>query len=123
MPCADASKARKLPCCSSRGWWPKERAYFCYTLSSLPIHIVISKLITGRKFMLVLARRSALALLAFALCATCACAQGWQHLGGAQRVEKLKDGVELTVGSAKVRINSFNDSVIRVRVATQGNFA
>ncbi len=72
--------------------------------------------------MLVLARRSALALLAFALCAVCACAQGWQHLGAVQRVEKLKEGVELIAGRAKVRITAFNDAIVRVRVAPEGNF-
>ena len=73
--------------------------------------------------MFVAARRSALALLAFVFCATCACAQGWQHLGAVQRVEKLKDGVELTAGRAKVRITSFNEAIVRVRVAPEGNFA
>src|SRR5713101_1943329 len=73
--------------------------------------------------MLVFARRSAMALLAFAFCAVCTLAQGWQHLGAVQRVEKLKDGVELTAGRAKVRITAFNDAVIRVRVTPQGNFA
>ncbi|HXN50638.1 MAG TPA: glycoside hydrolase family 31 protein [Candidatus Acidoferrum sp.] len=72
--------------------------------------------------MLVLARRSALALFAFALGVICASAQGWQHLGPVQRVEKLKDGVELTAGRSKVRITAFNDATVRVRVAPQGNF-
>src|SRR6267143_6931734 len=71
--------------------------------------------------MLAFAKRSALSLLAFAFCATGAWAQGWQHIGAVQRVEKLKDGVELTASHAKVRITAFNDSVIRVRVAPQGN--
>ena len=72
--------------------------------------------------MFFLARRSALALLVFAGSAVCAYAQGWQHMGNVQRVEKLKDGVELTAGRAKVRITAFNDSTVRVRVAPQGNF-
>src|SRR6266446_10138793 len=72
--------------------------------------------------MLVLARRFALTLLAFSSCAMCAYGQGWQHLGAVQRVEKLKDGVELTAGRAKVRITAFNDATVRVRVAPQGNF-
>ena len=50
-------------------------------------------------------------------------AQGWQHLGAVQRVEKLKDGVELTSGRAKVRITAFNDVTVRVRVAPQGSFS
>src|SRR5260370_4674732 len=49
-------------------------------------------------------------------------AQGWQHLGKVQRVEKLKDGVELTAGAAKVRIAVFRDGVFRVRVAPNGTF-
>jgi alpha-glucosidase len=72
--------------------------------------------------MFFLARRSALALLAFACSAVCAHAQGWQHLGNVQRVEKLNDGVEVTAGRAKVRITAFDDATVRVRVAPQGNF-
>src|SRR5271163_1185077 len=49
-------------------------------------------------------------------------ATGWQHIGNVQSVEKLKDGVELTTGSAKVRITAFRDGVIRVRLAPQGSF-
>jgi len=49
-------------------------------------------------------------------------AQGWQHVGKVQRVEKLKDGVELTAGSAKIRITAFRDGVFRVRVAPNGTF-
>jgi alpha-glucosidase len=49
-------------------------------------------------------------------------AQGWHHIGNVQNVEVLPDGVELTAGSAKVRITAFRDGVLRVRVAPQGNF-
>ena len=49
-------------------------------------------------------------------------ATGWQHIGNVQQVEKLQDGVELTAGSAKVRITAFRDGVIRVRLAPQGSF-
>jgi alpha-glucosidase len=49
-------------------------------------------------------------------------AQGWQHVGAVQHMEKLKDGVELTAGRAKVRITAFRNGVIRVRVAPQGVF-
>jgi alpha-glucosidase len=52
-----------------------------------------------------------------------ATAQGWQHIGSVQRVEKLLDGVELTAGAAKVRITAFRDGVLRVRVAPDGTFA
>ncbi len=72
--------------------------------------------------MLVFAKRLSLALLALGLCAPHASADGWQHLGTVQRVEKLKDGVELTAGRAKVRITAFNDGIVRVRVAPQGSF-
>ena len=51
-----------------------------------------------------------------------ALAEGWQHVGAVQRVEKLQDGVELSSGRAKVRITAFRDGVIRVRVAPQGAF-
>jgi alpha-glucosidase len=49
-------------------------------------------------------------------------AQGWQHLGNVQRIERLKDGVELTAGTAKVRVTAFRDGVFRVRVAPNGTF-
>ena len=72
--------------------------------------------------MLAFTRRCSIALFILALCCASGLAQGWQHVGAVQRVEKLKDGVELTVGRVKVRITAFNDNVIRVRVAPQGNF-
>src|SRR5438270_2137214 len=72
--------------------------------------------------MLVFGRRSVLCSIAFAFCAASTWAQGWHHIGAVQRVEKLKDGVELSAGHAKVRITAFNDGVIRVRVAPEGNF-
>ena len=49
-------------------------------------------------------------------------AQGWQHIGDVQHVEKLLDGVELTAGSAKVRVTAFRDGIVRVRVAPNGTF-
>jgi alpha-glucosidase len=49
-------------------------------------------------------------------------AQGWQHLGSVDRVEKLPDGIELSAGTSKVRVTAFRDGVVRVRVARQGNF-
>ncbi len=36
-------------------------------------------------------------------------AQGWQHVGNVQRIEKLPDGVELIAGSAHVRVTAFRD--------------
>lgn len=50
-------------------------------------------------------------------------AQGWQHLGAVQKVERLPDGVELTAGKAKVRVTVFRDRVFRVRVTPTGTFA
>jgi alpha-glucosidase len=50
-------------------------------------------------------------------------AQGWQHIGSVQKVEKLPDGVELTAGKAKVRVTAFREGVYRVRVAPSGAFA
>lgn len=50
-------------------------------------------------------------------------AQGWQHIGSVQKVEKLPDGVELSAGKAKVRVTAFRDGVYRVRVAPSGTFA
>src|SRR5436189_3218657 len=50
-------------------------------------------------------------------------AQGWQHIGSVQKVEKLPDGVELTAGKAKVRVTAFREGVFRVRVAPLGTFA
>src|ERR1700719_67421 len=49
-------------------------------------------------------------------------AQGWQHIGSVQKVEKLPDGVELTAGKAKVRVTVFRDGIFRVRVAQAGTF-
>jgi alpha-glucosidase len=49
-------------------------------------------------------------------------AQGWQHIGSVQRVEKLPDGVELTAGKAKVRVTVFRSGIYRVRVACAGTF-
>src|SRR5256885_7038409 len=67
-------------------------------------------------------RRIGTALLAAALGCAIAVAQGWQHLGKLQRVEKLKDGVELTAGAAKVRVTVFRDGVFCVRHAPNGAF-
>jgi len=50
-------------------------------------------------------------------------ADGWQHIGAVQRVDKLSDGIELTAGHAKVRITFFRDDVARIRAASDGNFS
>jgi alpha-glucosidase len=56
------------------------------------------------------------------LWATPAFPQGWQHLGNVEAIRKRPDGVELTSGSAKVRITAVRDGVIRVRVVPRGEF-
>ena len=66
------------------------------------------------------ARRIGIGLLGSALWCGIAVGQGWQHLGKVQRVEKLKDGVELTAGTARVRITVFCNGIYRVRVAPDG---
>jgi len=58
-----------------------------------------------------IARRIGTGLLVCALGAGAAPAQGWQHLGKVQRVEKLNDGVELTAGTTKVRVTVFRDGI------------
>jgi alpha-glucosidase len=72
--------------------------------------------------MYAISKRYTLALVALVFSTGAASAQGWQHLGPVQRVERLKDGVELTSGRAKVRITVFNESTVRVRVAPAGTF-
>jgi len=69
-----------------------------------------------------IARRIGTGLLVCALGAGAAPAQGWQHLGKVQRVEKLNDGVELTAGTTKVRVTVFRDGIFRVRLAPDGHF-
>jgi len=49
-------------------------------------------------------------------------AQGWQHAGNVQKVDRLPDGVELSAGKSKVRITAFREGVFRVRVAPTGGF-
>ncbi len=68
------------------------------------------------------ARRIAMGVLALTVGGGPAFAQGWQHLGKVQRVEKLTDGVEFTAGTAKVRVTVFRDGIFRVRVAPNGTF-
>jgi alpha-glucosidase len=68
------------------------------------------------------ARHIGIGLLVLALWCGAAAAQGWQHLGKVQRVDKLKDGVELSAGAAKIRVTAFRDGVFRVRVAPNGVF-
>src|SRR2546430_6866317 len=68
-------------------------------------------------------RRIGTALLAAALGCAIAVAQGWQHLGKLQRVEKLKDGVELTAGAAKEGGTVFPGGGVRVRLPPPRGFS
>jgi alpha-glucosidase len=69
-----------------------------------------------------IARRIGIGLLVPTFGWGAAIAQGWQHVGKVQRVEKLKDGVELTAGVAKVRVTAFRGGIFRIRVAPDGTF-
>ena len=70
-----------------------------------------------------LARRIGTVLLPLMFCTAVTLGQGWQHVGKVQRVEKLKEGVELTAGTSKVRLTVFRNGIFRVRLAPNGNFA
>jgi alpha-glucosidase len=72
--------------------------------------------------MAVSAKRVAIVLFISCCWAGAAIANGWQHLGAVERVDKLKDGVELTCGKSKIRITQIHDGVLRVRVAKNGAF-
>jgi alpha-glucosidase len=67
-------------------------------------------------------KRLASAVFFAGICCAPALAEGWQHLGPVQRVEKLKDGVELLVGKSRIRITQVHGGVLRVRVAKDGAF-
>ncbi len=68
------------------------------------------------------AQRTGMGLLACALGSAGMLAQGWQHIGNVRSVEKLRDGVEFTAGTVKVRITVFREGIFRVRVAPDGVF-
>jgi alpha-glucosidase len=68
------------------------------------------------------ARCVRMSLFAAVLLGTNSAAQGWHHLGKIRKVQKLTDGVELSDGTAKVRITAFTDGVFRVRLAPNGTF-
>src|SRR5215471_2497793 len=70
-----------------------------------------------------LARRIGTVLLPLMFCTAVTLGQGWQHVGKVQGVERRKDGVELTSGTAKVRLTVFRSGIFRVRLAPHGNFA
>jgi alpha-glucosidase len=69
-----------------------------------------------------LAQRIGIGLLASTIVCGLAVAQGWQHIGKVQGIEKIQEGVELTAGAAKVRITQVYNGVLRVRVAPDGHF-
>ncbi len=70
--------------------------------------------VQARRFLLVVAF----------LCNICGriAAQGWEHVGKVDRVEKRNDGAELSSGKAKIRITFFREGIVRVRVAPKGEF-
>jgi alpha-glucosidase len=76
----------------------------------------------GKILGVTLSRLAPAALFAAAVFPISAFAQGWQHLSAVQHVEKLPNGVELSAGTAKVRVTAFREGIVRVRVAHQGNF-
>jgi len=67
-------------------------------------------------------RRCLLPVVVVLLAPLASFAQGWQHIGSVQKVDKLADGVELTGGKAKVRVTVFREGIFRVRVAPNGTF-
>jgi alpha-glucosidase len=69
------------------------------------------------------ARRMGIGILVYALGGGATLAQGWQHVGKVQSVERLKDGVELAAGVAKVRVTAFHSGIFRVRLAPNRKFA
>src|SRR6476661_5010812 len=106
MRSGDASRAQRLPRSLNTGSRPHPS----------PGATTLEALMSGK-----LRRLSALCTLLLTA-ASCAVADGWQHIGKVERVAKLADGVELTAGKAKVRVTAFREGVFRVRVAPDGNF-
>lgn len=49
-------------------------------------------------------------------------AQNWESLGRVTATRKLPNGIELTLGKAKIAVTAINDSVVRVRVSQNGVF-
>jgi alpha-glucosidase len=68
-------------------------------------------------------RRIVLGMWCCASAGSAAIAQGWHHVGHLQKIARLSDGVELTAGTAKVRLTVFRGGIFRVRLAPNGSFA
>jgi alpha-glucosidase len=49
-------------------------------------------------------------------------AQRWESLGRVTSTQKLRNGIALTAGRAKIAVTAVSDSVVRVRVAADGVF-
>src|SRR4051812_13636430 len=47
----------------------------------------------------------------------------WRPLPAIGNVTKLNNGVELQAGKARIRVTALTDTVIRIRVAPDGNFS
>jgi alpha-glucosidase len=68
--------------------------------------------------------RSRVLLVAFVICSAClvCSAENWESLGRVTATRRLTNGIELTVGKAKVAVTAINDSVVRIRVVQNGVF-
>ncbi len=71
--------------------------------------------------MMILKRFLPVAMFLLALSAS-TLAQGWQHIGNVDRVEKIDGGVVVSSGQAKARITFVRPGLARVRVAANGTF-
>ncbi len=72
--------------------------------------------------MTVLARRFLLVTVLLCALSSVTYAQGWQHVGKVDSVQKRDDGVELATGRAKVRVTFVREGLVRVRLAPNGEF-
>ena len=66
--------------------------------------------------------KTALAL-SFLLCSINLVAlDGWQSIAGVSNVREIPQGIELTAGTAHVRVTAISPNVIRLRFAANGEF-
>jgi alpha-glucosidase len=68
-----------------------------------------------------LLRKLSVSIVCFLGCVPFVYAQ-WRSLGDVSAVQNLSNGVELSAGAARVRVNAWSPNVIRVRYAPQGSF-
>src|ERR1700757_3433426 len=86
MPCVAASKAQKLRPFLSSGLPPE----------IIPPNCQARQKSSGGVKMQLISRRFLLSAFLLLIAPLALFAQGWQHIGSVQKVEKLPDGVELT---------------------------